>query len=146
MSDEIVERRELQFLDVGRAYKEDPPVLAQRFVGKEQISSRSLVRDALNIPLCSPHDRDARAVDEMRTTGTAEPFEKEYFRKDGSRVPVPVGGATLDERGDAVMIFAVDLSERKRAEANWPRRTVSRPWANSRPPSPTKSTNRSLHC
>jgi PAS domain S-box-containing protein len=64
------------------------------------------------------HDRDKQAVAEMRTTGTAQPFEKEYFRKDGSRVPVLVGGATLDERGDAVVIFAVDLTERKRTEAD----------------------------
>jgi PAS domain S-box-containing protein len=63
------------------------------------------------------HDRDARAVAEMRTIGTVQPFEKEYFRKDGSRVPVLVGGATLDERGDAVVLFVVDLTERKRAEA-----------------------------
>ena len=64
------------------------------------------------------HARDAQAVAEMKTTGTAQPFEKEYFRKDGSRVPVLVGGATLDERGGAVVIFAVDLTERKRAEAD----------------------------
>jgi PAS domain S-box-containing protein len=62
------------------------------------------------------HDRDAQGVAEMRATGTVQPFEKEYFRKDGSRVPVLVGGATLDERGDSVVIFAVDLTERKRAE------------------------------
>ena len=59
-----------------------------------------------------------RAVAEMRATGTAQPFEKEYFRKDGSRVPVLVAGTTLDERGDSVVIFAVDLTERKRAEAD----------------------------
>jgi PAS domain S-box-containing protein len=63
------------------------------------------------------HDRDARAAAEMRTTGSAQPYEKEYFRKDGSRVPVLVGGATLDERGDAVVVFVVDLTERKRTEA-----------------------------
>jgi PAS domain S-box-containing protein len=62
-------------------------------------------------------DRDEQAVAEMRARGTAPPFEKEYFRKDGSRVPVLVGGATLDERGDNVVIFAIDLTERKRAEA-----------------------------
>ena len=63
------------------------------------------------------HDRDARAAAEMMTTGTAQPFEKEYFRKDGSRVPVLVGGATLDERGDAVVLFVIDLTDRKHAEA-----------------------------
>ncbi|WP_247381120.1 MULTISPECIES: AAA family ATPase [unclassified Bradyrhizobium] len=62
-------------------------------------------------------DRDERALFEMRTSGTTQPFEKEYFRKDGSRVPVLVGGAKLDQRGDEVVIFAVDLTERKRAEA-----------------------------
>ncbi|WFU73425.1 trifunctional serine/threonine-protein kinase/ATP-binding protein/sensor histidine kinase [Bradyrhizobium sp. CB2312] len=62
-------------------------------------------------------DRDLRAAAEMRMTGTAQPFEKEYLRKDGSRVPVLVGGATLDERGDTVVNFVLDLTDRKRAEA-----------------------------
>jgi hypothetical protein len=73
----------------------------------------------------------------MRTTGTVQPFEKEYFRKDGSRVPVLVGGATLDERGDAVVVFAVDLTERKRAEAELAHGvarpiTIDLPWNRAR--------------
>ncbi len=62
------------------------------------------------------HDRDTRAIAELRTTGTARPYEKEYFRKDRTRVPVLIGGARFDEQGGTV-IFIVDLSERKRAEA-----------------------------
>jgi PAS domain S-box-containing protein len=88
-----------------------------QLVGYDQtdIAAGRLRRTELTPP--EWHDRDERAVTEMRTIGTAQPFEKEYFRKDGSRVPVLVGGATLDERGDNVVIFVVDLTERKRAEA-----------------------------
>jgi PAS domain S-box-containing protein len=57
-----------------------------------------------------------RAVVELRATGSHKAFEKEYFRKDGSRVPVLLGGATFDERGDKGVSFVLDLTERKRAE------------------------------
>ena len=63
-------------------------------------------------------DADAQALAEMRATGVAQPFEKEYLRKDGSRVPVLIGGAALDEEGGAVVLFIVDLTDRKRAEAD----------------------------
>ena len=63
------------------------------------------------------HDRDAQAVAEMRAMGTAQPYEKEYIRKDGSRVPVLVGSATFGEGGSSVVAFTVDLTERKHAEA-----------------------------
>jgi PAS domain S-box-containing protein len=59
------------------------------------------------------HDR---AVVELRAVGSHKPFEKEYIRKDGSRVPVLLGGATLDERRDQGVSFVLDLTERKRAE------------------------------
>jgi PAS domain S-box-containing protein len=60
---------------------------------------------------------DERVVAELRATGSCKAFEKEYFRKDGSRVPVLVGGATFGERRDQGVAFVLDLTERKRAEA-----------------------------
>src|SRR3981081_2882607 len=50
------------------------------------------------------------------STGAAQPREKEFFRRDGSRVPVLIGGAALDERPDRGVACVVDLPERKRAE------------------------------
>ena len=62
-------------------------------------------------------ERDARTVAELKATGTVQPFEKEYFRKDGSRVPVLIGVAAFDEKRDQGVAFVLDLTERKRAEA-----------------------------
>jgi PAS domain S-box-containing protein len=62
------------------------------------------------------HEGDARAVAAMKATGTAPAYEKEYFRKDGSRVPVLVGAARL-ESGDHAVAFVLDLTDSKRTEA-----------------------------
>ena len=61
-------------------------------------------------------DGDERALAELKATGTIRTFEKEYFRKDGTRVPVLVGAAAFGERRDQGVAFVVDLTERKRAE------------------------------
>ncbi len=50
-------------------------------------------------------------------TGTSLPFEKEYFRKDGSRVSAMMGSASFEESGNQGVAFVLDLTERKRAEA-----------------------------
>ena len=57
-----------------------------------------------------------RAWEQTRAVGRCEAFEKEYFRKDGSRVRVLVGGAAFDEARTKAISFVLDLTERKRAE------------------------------
>jgi len=61
-------------------------------------------------------ERNAQVVEEVRTTGIAQPYEKEYLRKDSSRVPVLVGGASFEETGNQGVAFVLDLTERKHAE------------------------------
>ena len=64
-------------------------------------------------------ERDRREwMPALKTMGSLQPFEKEYFRKDGSRVPVLIGVAMFEERGTQGVGFVLDLSERKRAEAD----------------------------
>ncbi len=57
-----------------------------------------------------------RAIADLKATGSFQPFEKEYFRKDGSRVPGLVGGALFEGGGKEGVAFVLDLSEQKRAE------------------------------
>src|SRR5499427_4537901 len=58
---------------------------------------------------------DARAVAEAKASGIFQPFEKEYFRKDGGRVPVLLGGALFESDGNDGVAFVLDLTEQKRA-------------------------------
>jgi len=62
----------------------------------------------------APADEDALA--QLSETGTCRPYEKEYYRKDGSRVPVLVGGAFFERKADEGVVFVIDMSDRKRAE------------------------------
>src|SRR5262249_50574219 len=61
-------------------------------------------------------DSDARAVREHRRTGVLPPYEKEFLRSDGTRVPVLIGAATFEERGNQGVAFVLDLTERKNAQ------------------------------
>ena len=61
-------------------------------------------------------ERDKRGHCRAEVTGRLRPFEKEYFRKDGSRVPVLVGAAAFEEGSNQAVAFVLDLTERKRAE------------------------------
>ncbi len=61
-------------------------------------------------------EHNTRALAQLNSTGTFQPLEKEYFRKDGSRVPVLIGGALFKEGENGAVVFVLDLTERKRAQ------------------------------
>jgi PAS domain S-box-containing protein len=60
---------------------------------------------------------DVHAEAELKARGVCVPFEKEYLRKDGRRVPVLIGVARLEGTPEQCVGFALDLSERWRLEA-----------------------------
>jgi PAS domain S-box-containing protein len=61
-------------------------------------------------------DVDEQAFAELKATGSVQPREKEYFRKDGSRVPILLGATTFDDRQDQGVAFVLDLTARKHVE------------------------------
>jgi PAS domain S-box-containing protein len=63
-------------------------------------------------------DADEHAIAELKRAGTVQPREKEYIRKDGTRVPVLVGAATFGGCRDQGVAFVLDLTDRKQAEQN----------------------------
>ena len=90
------------------------------FLDMLQYGRDDLVAREVRWPDLTPaewRDRDERATADLRLMGTVQPYEKEFFRKDGTRVPVLVGGALFDARRDEGLAFVIDLTERKRDEA-----------------------------
>ncbi|MET1068519.1 MAG: AAA family ATPase [Pseudomonas prosekii] len=68
----------------------------------------------LTVPEFRQHS--ARSMLLAMQTGHAQPFEKEYFKKDGSRLPVIVGLAMIEPGSTEGVAFVLDLTERKQAE------------------------------
>ncbi|MEW1955408.1 SpoIIE family protein phosphatase [Terrabacter sp. NPDC080008] len=60
---------------------------------------------------------DAAALEQLRSTGSCRPFEKEYLHVDGHRVPILLGAAVIGHEPLQWITFILDQSERHAAEA-----------------------------
>jgi hypothetical protein len=56
------------------------------------------------------HDADEQVMAELKGLGTLQPREKDYFRKDGGRVPVLVTRALFEWKPDKSVAFVIDLN------------------------------------
>lgn len=59
---------------------------------------------------------DEQITAELQTQGVCTPFEKEYIRKDGSRVPVLIGVSLLEGTPSEYACFVLDLTQQRRQE------------------------------
>ena len=90
----------------------------QAFLEMVQYDRRELVSGRLRWTDLTPvewRERDERSLTEALATGVFQPYEKEFLRKDGTRVPVLIGGALFQSATEGV-VFVLDLSEQKWAE------------------------------
>ena len=81
-------------------------------------SREALERGELNWVEMTPsgwEEADQRAIVELMASGACTPYEKELRRADRTRLAVLFGAALLPSSGEIVG-FALDLTERKRAE------------------------------
>ncbi len=60
---------------------------------------------------------DEKALSEIAVRGVSTPYEKVYLHKDGRRIPILIGAALLLEDASSGVFFAIDLTQRKQAEA-----------------------------
>ena len=57
-------------------------------------------------------------INEVVTSGASQPHEKEFIRRDGSRLPILVGHTMLDQSQKEIFSFVVNLSELKETQAS----------------------------
>jgi len=61
-------------------------------------------------------EQDNKALKETAATGVMTPIEKEYIRKDGSRIPILLGAASLPGPTLNGVAFVLDITDCKKAE------------------------------
>jgi PAS domain S-box-containing protein len=60
---------------------------------------------------------DTEAIAQAKQRGACAPYEKEFVRKDGTRIWVQVGFALLGTERENSVAYTIDIGRRKRAEA-----------------------------
>src|ERR1700754_515634 len=98
----------------GRILEANDEFLRMVSYGREDLVSGRIRWAELTPP--DWRERNNARIEREKNSGRFEPFEKEFTRKDGSRVPILIGGATFEAGGSQGVAFVLDLTERKCAE------------------------------
>jgi PAS domain S-box-containing protein len=98
--------------DAGNILEANDAFLEMIGFSREELSAGKVHSTDLTPPQWLPLVQEAGR--QVAASGIARPFEKEFFRKDGSRVPVLVAIAGLDATTSISVVL--DISERRRLE------------------------------
>ena len=92
------------------AFRESNDALLRITGHTREDQSAGLVRwDTMTPPEYA--DLDRAHIQEAAERGSCTPYEKEYIRKDGSRVPILCGYALLEDSEDEYIGFVLDLTD-----------------------------------
>jgi PAS domain S-box-containing protein len=69
-----------------------------------------------NITPAEFHEIDEAMQAQLLVEGVCSPFEKAYIRKDGTQVPILIGGALLPGYSDRGVAYFIDITDRKQSE------------------------------
>ncbi len=83
--------------------------------GRDELLAGQVSWKALTPP--EYQSMDEAALTQLRLEGVGAPYEKEFIRKDGTRIPILIGAANSDEEGRGGTAFVLDITELKRTEA-----------------------------
>jgi PAS domain S-box-containing protein len=93
----------------------NPAFLRTLGYSEAEVSSGQVRWDSLTPPEYAP--ADAKAVEQLRTSGHCQVYEKAYLSKDGRRIPILIGASVIDSSGaPEVAAFVTDLTPLKVAE------------------------------
>ncbi|WP_375495351.1 PAS domain-containing protein [uncultured Nostoc sp.] len=81
---------------------------------REELLAGKLRRQNMTPP--EYHALDRQGLEQLLTVGICTPFEKEYIRKDGCRIPILIGGALVERDPASWICFILDLTPRKQLE------------------------------
>jgi hypothetical protein len=82
-------------------------------------SREELVAGKLNWKNLTPSEYlplDEQALTQLQDSSFSTPYEKEYIRKDGSRLPILIGGSRFKETLEQGAFFVLDITKHKQAE------------------------------